>query len=66
MLERRSGTDRRSGLDRRRLAPDGAAARIVAFLDEERLVNGDRRRGERRSGLDRRAPEPALVRMRRR
>jgi hypothetical protein len=66
MLERRSGTDRRSGSDRRRLADDGAAARIIAFLDDDRLLNGERRVGERRSGLERRTPRPAPVRVRRR
>jgi hypothetical protein len=66
MLERRSGTDRRNGSDRRRLAADGAAARIIAFLDGDRIQNGERRLGDRRSGLDRRAPQAARVRVRRR
>jgi hypothetical protein len=66
MLERRTGKDRRSGSDRRRLAAEGAASRIMAFLDEDRILNGDRRLGERRTGRDRRAPRQELVRMRRR
>jgi hypothetical protein len=61
MLERRTGTDRRAGVDRRQLAGGSAAARVFAF------VSDDRRGGiERRSGLDRRAaqPEPEHVRRR--
>jgi ATP adenylyltransferase len=61
MLERRTGTDRRSGSDRRRVSGDSAAARVFAF------VRDDRRDGvERRSGVDRRAAEPAVERVRRR
>jgi ATP adenylyltransferase len=61
MLERRSGADRRAGSDRRQLAGGSAAARVFAF------VSDDRRNGtDRRSGLDRRAAQIEIEHVRRR
>jgi hypothetical protein len=43
------------------LASNGAASRVIAFLGSDRRSGPDRR-----DGCDRRAPQPALVRLRRR
>jgi hypothetical protein len=61
MLERRTGIDRRSGSDRRQVAGGSAAARVFAFVSDDRRGGTDRR-----SGLDRRIAEPTAERVRRR
>jgi hypothetical protein len=48
--ERRSGSDRRTGLERRRVQPEGLAARVFGAIDRRR--SADRRAGAGRRSSD--------------